>query len=86
MKCSVPGGVTAGGKKMVSCPRWRAVFYCCFLHLRGGAGSCFFFNGGAACGCGRSSSSLLLLRYFFQVVVLLLLAVLMVAEWQWLQE
>ena len=30
MKCSVPGGVAAGGKKMVSCPRWRAVF-CCFV-------------------------------------------------------
>jgi len=50
MKCSVPGGVAAGGKKMVSCPRWRAVFCCCFLRLRGGAGSCcfFFFNGGMA--------------------------------------
>ena len=42
MKCSVPGGVAAGGKKMVSCPRWRAVFCCYFLRLRGGAGSCFF--------------------------------------------
>jgi len=50
MKCSVPGGVAAGGKKMVSCPRWRAVFCCYFLRLRGGAGSCcfFFFNGGMA--------------------------------------
>ena len=44
MKCSVPSGVVEGGKKMVSYPRWRAVFCCCFLRLRGGAGSCFFFQ------------------------------------------
>jgi len=39
--CSVPGGVTAAGKKMVGCSRCRAVPCCCFLRLRRGAGSCF---------------------------------------------
>jgi len=40
-KCSVPGGVAAAGKKMVSCPQCWAVPCCCFLRLRRGAGSCF---------------------------------------------
>jgi len=60
MKCSVPGGVATGGKKMVSCPRWRAVFCCCFLRLCGGAGSCFF--------------SMVALFLFFAASVLLLLS------------
>jgi hypothetical protein len=40
-KCSVPGGVAAAGKKMVSCPQCWAVPCSCFLRLRRGAGSCF---------------------------------------------
>jgi len=49
-KCSVPGGVAAAGKKMVSGPWCLAVSCCCFLRLRTGAGRCLSSNGAATGG------------------------------------